>query len=184
MNHYFRWLLALVPLTLSLLTACTADGPKNSSEVSLPSAGDVARRCLARAAGSGEPVPAMDLMNGPQWRRYVSCALTSNMFVHANSDVGNPEAIVSLRVNRDGSVGSATLLHPSGNPAWDAAVQRAIAAASPLPAAPGYQGISRVDLHFWPRHGPLGIGGSTGITGQSHWSVRHCTTVGGTTGCG
>ncbi|WP_166660585.1 TonB family protein [Paraburkholderia sediminicola] len=117
-------------------------------------------------------------MNALQWRRYVSCALTSNLFVDANGDLGNPEAIVSLRLNSDGSVDSVTLLHTSGNDAWDAAVQRAIVAASPLPPAPPNQKVSRVDFHFRPRPRPVGIGGSTGISGESHWSVVHCITVG------
>ncbi|WP_408296832.1 energy transducer TonB [Paraburkholderia sediminicola] len=170
--------LVLIPLVLSLLTACSAEAPGNSNKPLIPSADDVAKRCLAYAAGSGGPPLTVGEMNALQWRRYVSCALTSNVFVDANSDLGNPDAIVSLRLNSDGSIGSVTLLHTSGNDAWDAAVQRAIVAASPLPPASPNQNVSRVDFHLRPRHRPLGIGGSTGLTGASHWSVEHCITVG------
>ncbi|SIO71911.1 TonB family C-terminal domain-containing protein [Burkholderia sp. GAS332] len=170
--------LALIPFVLALLTACTAEVPVNSNRPPIPSADDVAKRCLAHAAGSGEPLLTVGEMNALQWRRYVSCALTSNLFVDANGDLGNPEAIVSLRLDSDGSVSSVTLLHTSGNDAWDAAVQRAIVAASPLPPAPPNQNVSRVDFHFRPRPRPVGIGGSTGISGESHWSVVHCITVG------
>ncbi|KPD20030.1 hypothetical protein ADM96_01705 [Burkholderia sp. ST111] len=112
--------LALIPLVLSLLTACTADVPRNSNEPLMPSADNVAKRCLAQAAGSGAPLLTVGEMNALQWRHYVSCALSSNMFVDANGGLGNPEAIVSLRLNIDGSVGSVMLLHTSGNEAWDA----------------------------------------------------------------
>ncbi|WP_408266256.1 energy transducer TonB [Paraburkholderia nemoris] len=175
--------LALIPLVLSLLTACTADVPRNSNEPLMPSADNVAKRCLAQAAGSGAPLLTVGEMNALQWRHYVSCALSSNMFVDANGGLGNPEAIVSLRLNIDGSVGSVMLLHTSGNEAWDTAVRRAIAVASPLPPAPPNQNVSSIELHFRPRHRALGIGGSTGITGESHWSVKHCITVGSARTC-
>jgi TonB family protein len=175
--------LALVPLVLSLLTACTSEIPRSSTEPQLPPAEDVAKLCQAQAVGSTEPLLTVDQMNSLQWRHYVSCALSSNIFVVANSDLGNPEAIVSLWLNTDGSVGSVALLHTSGNEAWDAAVQRAIAAVSPLPPAPANQYVSRIEFHFRPRHRPLGIGGSTGITGESHWSVKHCVTVGSARTC-
>jgi hypothetical protein len=131
MKNNDRWRHVLVPLALSLLAACTAAGPDARSQSSLPSSGEVASLCLARAAVSNEPTPAVDHLTGSQWRRYVSCALTSNKFVDTSSVLDNPEAIVSLRLNPDGSVNSATLLRTSGNAALDAAVQRAITAASP-----------------------------------------------------
>ncbi|MFL9913305.1 TonB family protein [Paraburkholderia sp. RL17-337-BIB-A] len=139
--------LALIPLVLSLLTACTADILANSNEPPIPSAHNIAKLCLAQAAGNGEPLLTVGELNALQWRHYVSCALSSHMFVDANSDLGNPEAIVSLRLNPDGSVGSVTLLHTSGDDAWDSAVQRAIVAASPLPPAPPNQNVSRIEFH-------------------------------------
>ena len=175
--------LTLIPLVLALLAACTAEVPVNSNKPLIPLAGDVAKRCLVHAAGSGEPLLTLGEMNALQWRRYVSCALTSNLSVDANSDLGNPEAVVSLRLNPDGSVGSLTLLHTSGNDAWDAAVQRAIVAASPLPPAPSNQNVSGIEFHLRPPHRPLGIGDSTGIAGESHWSVKHCITVGSAHTC-
>jgi hypothetical protein len=70
--------LALVPLVLSLLTACTSEIPRSSTEPQLPPAEDVAKLCQAQAAGSTEPLLTVDQMNSLQWRHYVSCALRSN----------------------------------------------------------------------------------------------------------
>ncbi|MGC2964955.1 TonB family protein [Paraburkholderia aspalathi] len=175
--------ITLIPLVLSLLTACTADVLANSNGRPIPSAHNIAKLCLAQAAGRGEPLLTVGELNALQWRHYVSCALSSNIFVDTYSDLGNPEAIVSLRFNPDGSVGSVALLHTSGNDVWDAAVQHAIVAASPLPPAPPNQNVSRIEFHLRPPHRPLGIGGGTGITGESHWSVKHCITVGSARTC-
>ncbi|WP_408437144.1 TonB family protein [Paraburkholderia caffeinilytica] len=175
--------IALIPLVLSLLSACTADVVANSNESPIPSADNIVRVCLAHAAGSGEPSLKVGELNALQWRHYVSCALSSHMFVDASNDLGNPDAIVSLRLDPDGSVRSVALLHTSGNDAWDAAVQRAIVAALPLPPAPPNQNVSRIEFHLRPPHRPLGIGGGTGITGESHWSVKHCITVGSARTC-
>jgi TonB family protein len=183
MNNDNRWLPAFASFALCLLAACTTTGPQSENAPTLPSAADVTSRCLARAAGSGEPTPTLDHLTGLQWHRYVGCALASNLSVDSRSVPDNPEAIVSIRLNADGSVDSVAPLHSSGNQAWDTAVQRAIAAASPLPAAPAKHDFSRVDLHFRPQRRPVGIGGSTGLTDESHWSVVHCTTVQHATAC-
>jgi TonB family protein len=189
MNNNNRWLLAPVSFVLCplcLLAACTTTGPEGEHAPALPSAADVSSRCLARAADSGEPAPARDQLTGLQWRRYVGCALASNLWVESGSVADNPEAIISIRLNADGSVNSIAPLRSSGNQSWDTAVQRAIAAVSPLPAAPAKHDFSRIDLHFRPQPRALDIGGGTGITGltgESHWSIRHCTTVDGVTAC-
>lgn len=192
MNNNNRWLLALVSFVLGplcLLAACTTASPEGENAPTLPSAVEVSSRCLARAADSGEPAPARDQLTGLQWRRYVGCALASNLLVESGSVADNPEAIISIRLNADGSVNSIAPLRSSGNQSWDSAVQRAIAAVSPLPAAPAKHDFSRIDLHFRPQPrapGISGISGSagiTGLTGESHWSIRHCTTVDGVTAC-
>jgi TonB family protein len=186
MNNNNRWLLALASSVLGplcLLAACTSTDLQNEKGPPLPSATDVASRCLARVTQSGAPTPALDQLTGLQWRGYVGCALASNLVVDSRNVADNPEAIISIRVNADGSIDSVAPLHSSGNPAWDAAVQRAIAAVAPLPAAPATDTFSRIDLHFRPQPRPPGIGGSTGLTGESHWSIRHCTTVDGVTAC-
>ncbi|MFL9869099.1 energy transducer TonB [Paraburkholderia fungorum] len=189
MNNNNRWLPALVSFvlcSLCLLAACTTTRSESENGPPLPSAADVSSRCLARAAASGEPTPTPDQLTALQWRRYVGCALASNLLVESGSVADNPEAIISIRLNADGSVDSIAPLRSSGNQAWDTAVQRAIAAVSPLPAAPAQHDLSRIDLHFRPQPRGPGIGGSagiTGLTGESHWSIRHCTTVDGVTAC-
>lgn len=95
MNNNNRWLLALVSFALTLLAACTATGPQSENGPTLPSAADVTSRCLAHAAGSGEPTPTLDQLTGLQWHRYVGCALASNLSVDSRSVADNPEAIVS-----------------------------------------------------------------------------------------
>lgn len=47
---------------------------------------------------------------------------------------GNPEAVVLVEQTAKGEITRVKLVRPSGTPAWDDAVQRAIWAASPLPA--------------------------------------------------
>ena len=140
-----------------LSTACTTENTARRDEPPLPSAADVTTHCLAQAAGNGKPLSTAGEMNVAQWRRYVSCALTSNMIVASNSTPGSPEAIVSLRINPDGSLASVALLNTSGSEAWDAAVQRAIVAASPLPPAPPTQHAARIDMHFKPQQRQLGM---------------------------
>lgn len=66
---------------------------------------------------------------------------------------GNPEAVFEVVLLPDGEVMSATLRKSSGNAAYDAAVERAILRASPLPlpADPTLFGNFRdLDLHFRP----------------------------------
>lgn len=46
---------------------------------------------------------------------------------------GNPEAVVLVEQAPNGEITGVKVVKPSGTPAWDAAVQRAIWAASPLP---------------------------------------------------
>jgi colicin import membrane protein len=46
---------------------------------------------------------------------------------------GNPEAVVLVEQNPNGEITRVKLVRPSGTPAWDDAVQRAIWASSPLP---------------------------------------------------
>jgi len=49
---------------------------------------------------------------------------------------GNPELIVRIRVLPGGDVLDATITKPSGNRAYDAAIERAIRSAQPLPVPP------------------------------------------------
>ncbi len=68
------------------------------------------------------------------------------------------QAIVSIRAAPDGAIVSVTLLRSSGNDDLDEAVERGIAAASPLPPVPRALHIARIDMHFHPiRVDPLAV---------------------------
>ena len=65
---------------------------------------------------------------------------------------GNPEAIFEVIQLPTGEVISVKVLKPSGNPAYDAAVERAILKSSPLPLPSARNDFSRVlKLTFKPR---------------------------------
>ena len=66
---------------------------------------------------------------------------------------GNPEAEFTVVLLPDGEVLRATLVKSSGYPAYDAAVERAILRASPLPLPPDaslFDEFRTLDLHFRP----------------------------------
>ena len=66
---------------------------------------------------------------------------------------GNPEAEFSVVLLPDGEVLRATLVRSSGSPVYDAAVERAILRASPLPLPPDaslFEQFRTLDLHFKP----------------------------------
>ena len=66
---------------------------------------------------------------------------------------GNPEAEFTVVLLPDGEVLKATLVKSSGYPAYDAAVERAILRASPLPLPPDaslFDEFRTLDLHFRP----------------------------------
>ncbi len=66
---------------------------------------------------------------------------------------GNPEAVFAVVVLPTGEVVQVRLLHASGQPAYDAAVQRAIIKASPLPMPPDPELAGQfrdLNLHFSP----------------------------------
>ena len=66
---------------------------------------------------------------------------------------GNPEAEFTVVLLPDGEVMKATLVKSSGYPAYDAAVERAILRASPLPLPPDaslFEEFRTLDLHFRP----------------------------------
>ncbi|MGX6566667.1 cell envelope integrity protein TolA [Cupriavidus necator] len=64
---------------------------------------------------------------------------------------GNPAAVVAVQLAPDGSVLSARLTKPSGNPAWDAAVLRAVERSSPLPRDDNGIGPSTLIITFKPK---------------------------------
>ena len=66
---------------------------------------------------------------------------------------GNPEAIFDVTVLPTGEVVGVALRHPSGQPVYDQAVERAIYKASPLPLPPDPQLAAQfrdLNLHFSP----------------------------------
>ena len=66
------------------------------------------------------------------WRTRIQAKIKSRVVVPQNIE-GNPQAIFEVVLLPGGEVLSATLKKSSGNAAYDAAVERAISAAQPLP---------------------------------------------------
>ena len=64
---------------------------------------------------------------------------------------GNPVAVVKLSLAQDGSLRSSELARPSGNPAWDAAVLRAVERSVPYPPADDGKVPPALSLTFRPQ---------------------------------
>lgn len=168
----------------ALLAGCADASDSSRQMASRPPNPQVLRnQCLARIQGGASvPLPEGALTDA-EWGRYVGCILSANMHVDLAQVPENPQAVVSMRVDSAGNVVAATLPQSSGNPAWDAAVQRAIKLSSPLPAAPATHRFARVDLHFQPRRQVMGMAGAPGLSGSSHWSIHHCVSNGNASVC-
>lgn len=67
---------------------------------------------------------------------------------------GNPEAIVRVEQLPTGEVIKVQLIKPSGTPAWDSAVQRAILDSSPLPKKKDGTVARVLELSFRPKENP------------------------------
>lgn len=67
---------------------------------------------------------------------------------------GNPEAIVAVEQLPTGEITRVRLIKPSGTPAWDAAVQRAVWAANPLPKKKDGTVARTLELSFRPKENP------------------------------
>ena len=165
--------LIVFPLAL-MLSACASDDVSQAGPHLRPSPQLVMNRCLAAVATPGFAPPTEASLDSWQWRRYVNCKLGGNMLVNPKKVPLDTEAIVSIRAASDGSIVSVTLLRSSGNDDLDEAVERAIAAAAPLPAVPRALHIARIDLHFHPvRVNPLALQpGQPGIHGAGNSEAR------------
>jgi colicin import membrane protein len=84
----------------------------------------------AEAAARAAQQKAID-----DWRARIQAKIKQRVVVPPNME-GNPEARFEVVLLPGGEVLSTTLKKPSGNPAYDAAVERAITAAQPLPVPP------------------------------------------------
>ncbi|WVN41400.1 cell envelope integrity protein TolA [beta proteobacterium MWH-UniP1] len=67
---------------------------------------------------------------------------------------GNPEAIVAVEQLPTGEITRVRLIKPSGTPTWDAAVQRAVWAANPLPKKKDGTVARVLELSFRPKENP------------------------------
>ncbi|QGZ54166.1 energy transducer TonB [Paraburkholderia acidiphila] len=154
-----RLLLSAFPLMLMLvLGACASDDVTQVGPHVRPSPQLVMTRCLAAVATPGFAPPTEASLDSWQWKRYVNCKLGGNMRINPRKVPLDAEAIVSIRAASDGSIVSVTLLRSSGNDDLDEAVERGIAAASPLPPVPRALHIARIDMHFHPiRVDPLAL---------------------------
>jgi colicin import membrane protein len=65
----------------------------------------------------------------------------------------NPEAVVTVNCAPDGTVLSASISRPSNNPAWDAAVLRAVQLSSPMPRDVGGTAPHSFTITFKPKNG-------------------------------
>ena len=88
------------------------------------------------------------------WRVRIQTKIKSRVVVPPNME-GNPEARFEVVLLPGGEVLSATLRKSSGNPAYDAAVERAIMAAQPLPVPTEtdlfQENFRELPLHFRPK---------------------------------
>ncbi|WP_169740124.1 energy transducer TonB [Paraburkholderia acidipaludis] len=177
-----------------MLGACASEEASSTGPHHWLTPEQVTQRCLAYVATPGFAAPAETTLSAPQWRRYVACKIESNLRARSSKLTGDPVAVVTIRVAPDGAITSVTLAGTSGSDEWDQAARRAIDAVLPLPAVPPSLRVSRIDMHFRPaKIDPIalkdgasasdGAGAGTGLTGESHWSVQHCNTVGGATAC-
>jgi TonB family protein len=188
-------LLTAVPAALALtLGACASEEASSTGPHHWLTPEQVTQRCLAYVATPGFTAPTETTLSAPQWRRYVACKIESNLHARSSKLTGDPVAVVTIRVAPDGAITSVTLASTSGSDEWDEAAHRAIDAALPLPAVPSSLHVSRVDMRFRPakidpialKEGVPAIDGTnagSGLTGESHWSVHQCNTVGAATAC-
>lgn len=190
-------LLIVFPFLFALmftLGGCASDDPTSAGPHVRPTPEQVMSRCLNAVATPGFAPPTESTLSSWQWRRYVNCKLGGNMLSNPKKVPLDTEAVVSIRFASDGSVVSVQLLHSSGNDEYDEDVQRAIDAASPLPAAPLALHLTRIDMRFHPvRVNPLilqggmpAIGGTNagaGLSDETHWRVKNCNTAHGVSEC-
>ncbi len=65
----------------------------------------------------------------------------------------NPQAVVTVNCAPDGTVLSASISRPSSNPAWDAAVLRAVQLSSPMPRDVDGSAPHSFTITFRPKNG-------------------------------
>ncbi|NML30112.1 energy transducer TonB [Paraburkholderia antibiotica] len=168
---------------VALLAGCAGNSPTSADLLPARPAQEVLDRCLAGLAPAGTPPPSAQSLDESQWRRYVACAIGSNLHAARDQVSDNPEAIVEVRVEPDGMIGSIRRVGSSGNAAWDRAVDRSIGATPALQPAPAGHQVARMELHFRPFKAALGMNSAGGLSDESHWSWHRCITVHGTAAC-
>lgn len=133
--------------------------PGNASGGTVPAgtgaATDSSRMALARlqqqsrdsgnARGSGAP-GEQEMTYAERIRRRVRPNIVTNEQVD-----GNPVAVVQLNLAADGSLLSSSLIKPSGNATWDAAVLQAVERSVPYPAADNEKVPASFTITFRPR---------------------------------
>jgi TonB family protein len=95
------------------------------------------RRAAAEAKAKAEAAASVAHQRAmADWRARIQAKIRGRVVLPANME-GNPEARFEVVLIPGGDVLSTTLRKSSGNPAYDAAVERAIHAAQPLPVPEG-----------------------------------------------
>jgi hypothetical protein len=178
-----NWNLAACFYVFSLLLGCADNAAQITNNVPTMPLEQVVSRCLSTVAPQGGPTPTQDNLTESQWIGYVTCALGSNLRVDIGEVQENPQATVEILIDDDGSISSVKRFRTSGNAAWDRAVDISIRAAPALVSPPNPRHFSKLYVVFGPFLQGVGASGGATLTGQSHWSMHHCTTAGGATAC-
>lgn len=94
-------------------------------------------QALAGEGTVGEAEKAASPRLDPSYARLIAAKIKSNTILPPLNDIpGNPAVEYAIELLPDGSVRDVRLLRPSGIPAFDQAVRRAIDRAAPFPADP------------------------------------------------
>jgi colicin import membrane protein len=127
--------------------AANREAPKDAKPSDDPIARElekerIRRELLAATRDSGEQRAAAEAAAratrlATEWAERVRAGVRSRIPTSvANAVIGNPEAVFEVTLLAGREVDRVRLVRPSGNAAYDEAAERAIRAASPLPAPP------------------------------------------------
>lgn len=105
----------------------------------------MARRRLGISASALEPMPP-----SPKWSEHVAAVIRRNVIFDTSTLQDNPAVWIDLTLAADGTVMSAEVSRPSGNPAWDTAAWQGVMRTAKLPLDVGGRVPRRVGLAMRP----------------------------------
>lgn len=124
---------------------------EREEERALSEARAAAEQRALEAARAGQ-LKASDQAIVDEYKRKIRNKILANVIAPPDLS-GNPEAVFEVIVLPGGDVLRARLIKPSGNAAWDAAVERAITKSQPLPLPPNpelFAKFRELNLRFKP----------------------------------